>query len=194
MEEPENTAPEQETSSQEPLPYRPGPRRYFITGILGLIIGVSGLVYIGNFWRIYVFSSFWEKVPAHIEKLSLTSTTVGKGNETKENYTLKVQYTYTVEGKSYTGTRVTPHDIEELGGKKAKKRYALLKEAMDAGKQYEVLVNPRDPEESIIFRSISVLMWFVTPFVLFFLLSGVLMIKHSVSKNISGEKEKGNDT
>ena len=88
----------------------------------------------------------WVETPAHITSLELHKTKGKSGY----NYTLEIFYQYEFDGNTHTSKRAgTMLGAEDVAN------YNRLKPAFDAKRPVTCLVNPRNPREAVIDRSID---------------------------------------
>lgn len=116
----------------------------FVIGLGCLGMSIPGLL-------TYQRSATWTKVPAQIEEVDIKYRQTKKGRS--ESY-LVCKYTYSVDSKPYTGTRVA---IDEPGGSRRDNIYKDLKEAKSLGKPWDALVDPKDPSQAMLSRALPVM-------------------------------------
>lgn len=98
-------------------------------------------------------SASWESVPAAVTASKLAEST-GFKRSRKQSYTIKIEYRYEYNGKNYTG------DLYDFF--RSRNRYfsfgeMQMQDIVDdypAGKKITCLVNPENPDESVISREL----------------------------------------
>lgn len=90
----------------------------------------------------------WIKVPAHIQSAELKS---GSGSDSGSTYSVKATYDYVVDGKSYTGNRVSLDTGSDSQVEHHRELFNQLKSHLDSGEPFLATVNPKDPSRSILF-------------------------------------------
>ena len=112
-------------------------------------------------------SASWEPVPAAVTASQLAERDGGMNK--KASYTIKIEYRYEYNGKNYTG------DLYDFF--RSRNRYfsfgeMQMQDIVDdypAGKKITCLVNPENPDESVISRELyyPALVFVIIPVVLF---------------------------
>ncbi|HCE94973.1 MAG: hypothetical protein A2Z90_19040 [Burkholderiales bacterium GWA2_64_37] len=113
---------------------------------------------IGIFWFMVASPVFdwarmqtWSQVPAVVESATLQSHHPSKGGTT---HSVSVRYRYVVEGVAYTGQRAAIHERADNIGRFQEELGRRLRGLQHTGEAVPVWVNPRNPAESIVDRSL----------------------------------------
>lgn len=113
---------------------------------------------IGIFWFMVASPVFdwarmqtWNQVPAVVESATLQSHHPSKGGTT---HSVSVRYRYVVEGVAYTGQRAAIHERADNMGRFQEELGRRLRGLQHMGEAVPVWVNPRNPAESIVDRSL----------------------------------------
>jgi len=138
--------------------------------IIGLVVFGFGTWYsFGGLSMLFQYfkSSNWEKTPVSIIKTDLKTYK----SEGKTLYSVECVYNYHWEGNLYTGTKV---GFEKYRSADAfhKNRYRILHRQEKSGRSFSALVNPDNPQESILFRELQTTMLVFTIVGILFMMSG----------------------
>jgi hypothetical protein len=136
---------------------------------IGLYLSMMGW----GMWSLYYQSSGWIRIPAVVTQADFQTHYSSKGGR---SYSVQCRYTYVVGGKNYSGTRV---GLENHGGSSDsyhRRRYDVLVRHRDGRNPLDVLVNPVNPKESIIFRELTPTMYALPMCGLLFGLPGLAVI------------------
>jgi len=121
-----------------------------------LLVGI-GLVLLGGSTFMDGFESFrmtmldmpgWEEVDARITKSEVYSKDQWSGSQQTTYYRPRVEFSYTYDGKSYTGTRL--QWFEEPDTRLAKIEDVLKR--FPEGERTKAYVNPEDPSQAVLDR------------------------------------------
>ncbi|MFY3386521.1 DUF3592 domain-containing protein [Paracidovorax sp. MALMAid1276] len=93
----------------------------------------------------------WQAMPAVIESATLHSHRSSKGGTTRS---VSVQYRYTVNGVTFVGQRAAVHTRPDNIGSFQERLGQRLESAAQSGEPVPVWVNPRNPAESVVDRSL----------------------------------------
>ena len=93
----------------------------------------------------------WREVPATVQACELKSESDSDGGTT---YRVVASYRYEVEGRSYTGDRVSFHSGADNIGSFQQQLYATLSECQRRKKSAPCWVNPANPAEAVLSREI----------------------------------------
>lgn len=110
-------------------------------------------------------SATWPTVPCIITQSEVERNSSSDGT----TYRIDIQFRYSFEGHSYTGGA---YDFSPgaSSGYEGKRRIA---DSYPVGKQASCLVNPKDPEEAVLSRSVPRLIYFAIPFSSLFMVVGL---------------------
>ena len=135
-----------------------------IVGLLASVAIVGQIVQVYGIWLTYYESSNWERVPIKVVSVEVKEIrSTGKNSST--SYILRCNYTYTIDGKSYTGKRIGAEDKIGADRKETFRRYEILKRCKEGTEEHLAYVSPFDREVSILFRSVG-LSYFLFPLML----------------------------
>jgi len=93
----------------------------------------------------------WQEVPATVVSCDLKSESDSDGGTT---YRVVASYRYEVEGRSYTGDRVSFHSGADNIGSFQQRLYAALSECQRQKKNTPCWVNPANPAEAVLSRTL----------------------------------------
>lgn len=148
----------------------------------GIAIIVSGLVQ----WKRYFESASWDRVDAAIESVSLESHRGSKGGTT---YSVQCAYSYTYQGKTYTGHRVGA-ESEGSSSSFHRRRQQVLQEHLNEKKPFRAWVNPADLSESLLFREQTGDLYFDPLFGLIFAVVGAGVVFAGLWEMTAGKRSK----
>jgi hypothetical protein len=117
-------------------------------GLTGLGLHVPAI-------RDLVRSRWWQPVPAGIEGVWLPTH---RGDEGGISRLVTARYRYEYGGKSYTGKCVSP-EMFKSSWKGHLQRHRELTRHKKSGKPFTAWVNPENPSESLLYRSVSPQFW-----------------------------------
>ncbi len=140
--------------------------------VIGLPLLAAGLFMAGmalGWWVIYFQSASWEQVPADLRSLDWNDHVGSKGGHT---YSVSCTYVYHYGDREYTGNRVGVETGSSGGKSLHRGRYDILKPFKDGGKPFMAFVNPKQPEDSLLFRGTSSTMYMLPPFGMIFVFVG----------------------
>jgi hypothetical protein len=179
--------PNDPAASLQPQDQLPAWARIFVNGLffmIPIILLVGGAWATGdeiNLWRRHTASAQWPKTPATITHTEVTSyTTHSSKAGTHTYYHIHIEYSYTVDGRVYTSTRITFQDgdtrtIRDNPGK----AYGYADKFVE-GSTVEIWYNPEQPQDSILERRFSTTKlgsWLMFSLVVFFIGLAVVMVK-----------------
>ncbi len=99
----------------------------------------------------------WTEVPALILRADLVSKTSSSSNGgSSTTYKVEAKYEYEYEGKTYTGTRVSIHGGSDNIGSFHQRIHRQLDEHRRSETPFRCYVNPENPSEAVLFRSLRV--------------------------------------
>jgi hypothetical protein len=131
------------------------PRGIWLLALFAVPFAAAG---IGIFWFMvasplvdWARMQTWNQVPAVVESATLQSHHPSKGGTT---HSVSVRYRYVVEGVAYTGQRATIHERADNIGRFQEELGRRLRGLQHTGEAVPVWVNPRNPAESIVDRSL----------------------------------------
>jgi hypothetical protein len=127
-------------------------------GIPFMGIGIFLLTMSWEMASLYHQSRNWIRVPAIVTSANLQSHRGSKGGY---SYSVECQYTYTVNDRAYTGTRV---GVETHGGSSDsyhRRRHDILAGHRDNNTTLDVWVNPANPQMAIAFREVTTTMYVI---------------------------------
>ncbi|WP_306554845.1 DUF3592 domain-containing protein [Acidovorax sp.] len=131
------------------------PRGIWLLALFAMPFAAAG---IGIFWFMvasplvdWARMQTWNQVPAVVESATLQSHHPSKGGTT---HSVSVRYRYVVEGGAYTGQRAAIHERADNIGHFQEELGRRLQGLQRTGKAVPVWVNPRNPAESIVDRSL----------------------------------------
>ncbi|MBL8523520.1 MAG: DUF3592 domain-containing protein, partial [Betaproteobacteria bacterium] len=131
----------------------------------GGAVGIWGLWSYGGGW---IKTRSWQPVMVEVQSASLNESRSRKST----SYRTEAVYRYDVEGKSYQGTRVGYTNTSDNVGSWQEDIHHELKSAQQSGRRVLAWYNPRDPQESMVDRSLRWgMLLFMVPFATIF--SGV---------------------
>jgi hypothetical protein len=93
----------------------------------------------------------WQEAPAVIQTVELHRR---RSSNSKPTYRVSASYTYLVDGRDYTGRRVSLSGGGDNLGSYQKKRFAELKQVHSSGEAFRCYYNPKAPEQAILFRDL----------------------------------------
>lgn len=103
----------------------------------------------------YISLQSWIEVPAQLTYLEYIHNTSEFGGETTDYYDLQAAYSYSVNDKNYTSTRVAFAPLSNQTPTSFRKHYKALKQPYLEGRRVTALVNPTEPTESILFEELQ---------------------------------------
>ncbi|MBI3039979.1 DUF3592 domain-containing protein [bacterium] len=121
-------------------------------GLPFLIIGVGFLYQSLTLFWMYFQSDSWVKTPAIIINAELKDH---YGDEGEKTYSIDAKYEYDWKGKKMKGNRVLIESGSSSGFQEKNEMYKLLIEHRNSGEPFLALVNPKKPEQSLLFRRIT---------------------------------------
>lgn len=92
----------------------------------------------------------WAETPARIVRAELA---VSHGSDST-TYRAEAEYTYTFEGRTYTGTRVSLHGGSDNIGSFHQRVHQELAGYRDSGRPFRCYVNPANPSEALLYRGV----------------------------------------
>jgi len=121
----------------------------FIIGIPFMLIGaiMAYLIFMEVSQNIEMRG--WHEVPATLESVELATYDHGDS----KTYEVKASYQYEFGGKSYTGTKASQYLSDNIG-EYHQDLYNRLKEKFDLGETVSAFVNPNDPEQAFLDRTL----------------------------------------
>jgi len=129
-----------------------GQRRTVIGGgAVFLLIGALPVAMFAARLVSYVRMGSWELVPVTVTQLDLRTQGSDKGSM---DYQLKAEYAYTYHGQDHTGSRVSL-DYHGSGSERNCERHAILAGHRRNRQPFLAWVNPKAPEESVLFRELT---------------------------------------
>jgi hypothetical protein len=140
--------------------------------ILGAACAVFGvyLIWLGiSSLGTYMASGGWDRVDATILEVELKTHRTARTNtrnsrrKTTTTYSVACQYEYTLDGTTYQGDRVAIMKGSSSDRAFHQARYDALKRHKDGGEPFSAYADPANPEEAILFREASVLMYLLIP-------------------------------
>jgi hypothetical protein len=146
-----------------------GPGCLILFGLPFAAAGCAILIIAGRAWALYLRSGSWERLPATIESVEWVKRSGSDG----PTYSVRATYTYERAGRTHTASRVGA-----LGGSSDdygfhRRRYDLLREHTEGRRPFPALVNPRDPDDALLFREATPWMYALVPVGLLFAGVGV---------------------
>ncbi|HNV69225.1 MAG TPA: DUF3592 domain-containing protein [Candidatus Ozemobacteraceae bacterium] len=111
-------------------------------GLLLFLLGISQL-------SVYYDSAQWVKTPAQFEQIEVKSRRGSKGGTF---HYLSVTYTYDVLGKSYQGHDLFFEDVSNRDPQPIEANANRIKAGLERDHSFPVLVNPKNPEQAVVFR------------------------------------------
>ncbi len=119
----------------------------FALPFLAVGLGMGGC----NAWTVakHRAARNWVEVPATIQTVELEEHEDDEGGTT---YKAVATYSYEVDGRPYTGDRVSLHAGSDNVGRFQRYAYAELKRHQESGQPFHCYVNPDDPQESVLYR------------------------------------------
>ncbi|MGM0600108.1 MAG: DUF3592 domain-containing protein [Candidatus Rifleibacteriota bacterium] len=142
---------------------------FFLMGFAFFLWGLSMV----NTWH---KSQDWDRVPAKIISADMKTHHDSDGN----TYSLKGEYKYTYKGKEYIGDRVQLETGSSSAYDEKKQLLNRMQQAIKNETPIEAYVDPDNPEESILFRQISMGMILITGVGLLFTLVGLGLIASGI--------------
>jgi len=122
-----------------------------------MLVGIFALVIsVGCFWASYRLIGLyfrvkrWKRVEAQIlSKEVFYDASIMGGSSAGSKYTIKAEYQYTFEGKAYTNNQIML--VELLKGRFATLEWQAKKLSERITNPIQIYVNPRKPQESVVF-------------------------------------------
>ncbi|NNE91270.1 MAG: DUF3592 domain-containing protein [Verrucomicrobiales bacterium] len=114
---------------------------------LGITLILMGSLFVWYLWAAYkkaTLTDSWIKTPCEIVSSTIDESQLTQHYSTK--FRLDLEYQYTFEGRSFTGTRVRRLPVESASLKKVQRKQALY----PADTSSHCLVNPENPAESVL--------------------------------------------
>lgn len=148
--------------------------RWLILGLFFVLVGTPILIWGLYYWKLYYNAGSWKRIPAQIMTVELKTSSSSSGNG--NTYSVKCSYHYMFNNRRYVGNRVGIVGGSSDDYSFHQERYRLLKGHMDAHEPFPALVNPEDPQQSILFRETGLIMYILPPFGLCFFLAGGILI------------------
>ncbi len=122
---------------------------YWILGLLIAFMGCTSITNIIDYWN----CKSWVLTSGYITKLDAQKHDHGTKN-TNEHYLINaIEYSYSFNDRLWTGNKLKSELIRSKGNDADK--YKQLKAAFDTQTDISVLVNPKHPEQAVLFREIS---------------------------------------
>ena len=150
---------------------------YWFLSIIFFLLGVFTLCNWIAYWR----TGNWTLVEGKITQLEITSYKESQDNIPWQGHgELKCVYEYDFGGQSHTSHQIGAEIFDDASYRSS--RYKLLKELQDSGDTVDVLVNPKAPERSTLFREINSDMYFYPPLVIFWFVMIFLGVKKNQKK------------
>jgi hypothetical protein len=116
--------------------------------IVILLIAVISIWNLIAYWK----SDAWVQVQGAIIQVKAVNR---DGTEANSNWSgrgrLSCEYEYAINGQTYSGNRI---GVERFGASLSASRYRSLKTKLAADEPVTVLVNPKNPAESALFRDV----------------------------------------
>ena len=120
-----------------------------IKGIIAAVLPLAGLAALGSLiFQIRI--GFWPSVPGRLIIAEIVEAGADSVKAQRE-YVNEVEYRYTVNGKGYVGTKLSPWEIVASSNFNKVLELQLPISAAD-DKSVAVIYNPRTPEESYLKR------------------------------------------
>ncbi len=155
---------------------------------LGFIVLVFGLFLTRTALRdtlLYWQSREWVRVPALIEEVRIDESTDSDDGKT---YAVRGSYTYRYDNRDWRGTRIEIDEDFRSTRKRIDAMKAVLDKHRDTKKPIEILVDPKNPAASLIFREISHMMLVMPMFGLIFTISGISVIGSGVWRALASRR------
>lgn len=111
------------------------------------------------------------KIVASTVDRSTSTSGAGRNRRTSTSYSAEIEYSYAVDGASFTGDRVAYGDY----GSSNRGHASGIVSRYPVGKQVAVYYMPDKPGESLLEPGMSVKAWFLPGFGLVFLVAGLAM-------------------
>ncbi len=156
--------------------------------LFGLPFFLAGSFVIGLFCKTYAdfkTAASWKPVPVKILEAEL----VAHRGDDSTSYSVKARYKYKVDGKEYTGERVSP-EMGSSSGSHHRRHFNVLEKHRASGESFSAWVNPENPSESMLFKEISVMTWALLPFGMLFALVGLGVSSAGVYAIVSVSRKK----
>ncbi len=136
-------------------------------GLPFLAVGLGVFIWSMTMWKLYQESESWVKVPAKIESISFET----HSDSDSTSYSVLCSYSYNYNGRLHHGNRV---GMEKGGSSDSyhHKRYSILNQCKTTDMTFDALVDPLDPERSVLFREITTTMYVLPIFGLVFAIVG----------------------
>lgn len=131
-----------------------------LVGIPMILVGTLPLVFAFGWWHTFFDSASWKEVPGTVLSATLEKRRSSKGNI---SYRLKGKYRYAYAGETFIRERLFIEGETSGSQSSVEKNLRFLETNRKDGTPVPVLVNPKSPGESIIFRSVSLLMGILKP-------------------------------
>lgn len=156
----------------------------WLISILALIL----LIFSCWNWIAYLSTRRWVETSATIEHLSIqpyrANETLPREGEDRwdgQDGILECVYEYSFEGATFTGDRIGAERFRNTH--RQADRFQEMREAFELGRPIQILVNPQDPERSVIYREIHGNMIASPVFAIFwFTAFGVYLVRNRKSK------------
>ncbi|HNV71189.1 MAG TPA: DUF3592 domain-containing protein, partial [Candidatus Ozemobacteraceae bacterium] len=149
--------------------------------LAGLFVCWLGLSRAMVFWR----SRTWVPVPAMIEKIEIQESTDSEGDTT---YALRGEYRFDFGGRTYRNSRIEVDEDFRSMRRRLDGMFAVLDKHRQLKKPIDALVNPHNPDESLIFREFSHMMLIFPLFGLVFTIVGAGITGGGVLNIISSRR------
>ena len=122
----------------------------FSLPFLGVGIGMSTVVAL-NLLKVHRMRN-WAETEARI---AATELKVSHGDDST-SYRVTATYQYSYEGRRYTGDRVSIHTGSDSIGKFHHRMHQRLQQAMNSGEPVPCYVNPDDPAQAVLVRTLRI--------------------------------------
>ena len=134
---------------------------------LGVGIGITRSAV--RMWRLRSDMAHWPQVPATIThaKLGMASS------EGTSYYRVTCNYSYVFKGRKYAGSQVDINESSSSWKDQHQRRYEILRQHQEGGRRFQAYLNPRAPEQAILFREPDQWMYISIPFGLVFAMAGL---------------------
>jgi hypothetical protein len=145
--------------------------RFF--GLPFFLIGLALFIWGSDMFYQWLKSGSWAKTKATVLSARMKSSTNTKG---RTAYSVSGRYGYEFAGNSYENDRIEI-DQEFSSDRKGKEALLeILETAMADNRQIDILVNPDNPNESLVFRNISTGMIIITGIGAIFSIAGAMLV------------------
>jgi len=128
-------------------------------GLPFLLAGLGIMIFGLSMFYTWVASASWDQVPAQVLAAQIKESRSSKSN----TYSLQGKYSYQINGKSYTGTRILIEKGSSSGYSEKEKFLEILNSHKKSGEPIKIFVNPSNPEDAVVFRNLT-MMIIVLPF------------------------------